>query len=77
MMRNSNVSDPIIFSGTKIMYMKVGKGLNIRILDSLNFLQMPLAKLPKSFGLTEMKKRIFSSFLQHSGKSKCNPFISS
>ena len=62
MMRNSNVPDPIIFSGTKIMYMKVGKGLNIRILDSLNFLPMPLAKLPKSFGLTEMKKGFFPHF---------------
>ncbi|MCG8622527.1 MAG: DNA polymerase [Proteobacteria bacterium] len=62
MLSNSNVPDPIIFSGTKIMYMKVGKGLNIRILDSLNFLPMPLAKLPKSFGLTEMKKGFFPHF---------------
>ena len=30
--------------------MKVGKGLNIRLLDSLNFLPMPLASLPKAFG---------------------------
>ena len=31
--------------------MKVGKGLNIKILDSLNFLPMPLANLLKSFDL--------------------------
>ena len=41
------------------MYMKVGKGLNIRILDSLNFLPMPLANSPKSFDLKEMKKGFF------------------
>ena len=62
MLKHSNVPDPIIFSGTKIMYMKLDKGLNIRILDSLNFLPMPLAKLPKSFGLTEMKKGFFPHF---------------
>ena len=38
------------------MYCKVGRGLNIKILDSLNFLNMLLDKLPKSFGLKEMKK---------------------
>ena len=37
----------IIFRGSKIMYCKVGRGLNIKILDSLNFLNMPLDKLPK------------------------------
>ena len=62
LLKHSNVPDPIIFSGTKIMYMQVGKGLNIRILDSLNFLPMPLAKLPKSFGLKEMKKGFFPHF---------------
>ena len=42
--------------------MKVGRGLNIRILDSLNFLPMPLANLPKSFGLVELKKGFFPHF---------------
>ena len=37
-------------------------GLNIRLLDSLNFLPMPLAQLPKSFGLVELKKGFFSHF---------------
>ena len=41
------------------MYMKIGKGLNIRIIDSLNFLPMPLSSLPKAFGLTELKKGYF------------------
>ena len=59
LMKIGTVPDPAIFTGSKIMYMKVGKGLNIRLLDSLNFLPMPLAKLPKSFGLEEKKKGFF------------------
>ena len=59
LMKKGIVPDPVIFTGSKIMYMKVGKGLNIRFLDSLNFLPMPLAKLPKSFGLEEKKKGFF------------------
>lgn len=51
--------EPIIFSGSKIMYMKVGEGLNMRFIDSVNFLPMPLASLPKSFDLQEMKKGYF------------------
>ena len=58
-MKKGIVPDPVIFTSSKIMYMKVGKGLNIRLLDSLNFLPMPLAKLPKSFGLEEKKKGFF------------------
>ena len=53
------VPENVIFSGTKIMFMKVGKKLNIQFIDSINFLPMALAKLPKSFGLTELKKGYF------------------
>ena len=42
---SSITPEPIIFSGSKIMYMKIGRSLNMRIIDSLNFLPMPLAKL--------------------------------
>ncbi|KMQ82024.1 putative dna polymerase-like protein, partial [Lasius niger] len=35
------------------------KSLGIRLIDTLNFLPMPLAKLPVSFGLTELKKGFF------------------
>ena len=51
--------DNIIYAGSKIMYMSVGRGLNIRIVDSLNFLPMKLAALPKAFALTELKKGWF------------------
>jgi len=45
--------DKIIYNGSKIMYLHVGRGLNIRLIDSLNLLPM------KSFGLTELKKGWF------------------
>ena len=61
LMLTGNRPDPVIFSGSKIMYMHV-QSLNLRLLDSLNFLPMPLAKLPKSFGLKEKKKGFFPHF---------------
>ena len=51
----------IIFQGSKIMFCQVPR-LNIKLLDSVNFLPMPLAALPKSFGLNEMKKGYFPHF---------------
>jgi len=48
--------DKIIYAGSKIMYLHVSRGLNIRILDSLNFLPMKLSKLPEAFSLRELKK---------------------
>ena len=62
MIQNSILPDPIIFSGSKIMFMKIERGLNMRILDSLNFLPMPLAKIPKSFGIEEKKKGFFPHY---------------
>ena len=44
------------------MYLEVAKGLNIRVIDSLNFLPMKLAALPKAFGLTELRKGYFPHF---------------
>ena len=63
LIENSHAPEPVIFSGSKIMYMKVPTGgINIRLLDSLNFLPMPLAQLPKSFGLVELKKGFFPHY---------------
>ena len=59
LMENSIAPEPIIFSGSKIMYMKVGRSLNLRLIDSLNFLPMPLANFPKCFELKELKKGYF------------------
>ena len=54
--------DKIIYNGSKIMYMTVEKDLHIKVIDSLNFLPMKLAALPKAFGLTELKKGWFPFF---------------
>jgi len=53
----------IIYNCSKIVYMQIGKGLQIKVLDSLNFLPMKLSTQPKSFGLDELKKVLFPHFL--------------
>ncbi|CAG2212305.1 unnamed protein product [Mytilus edulis] len=58
----NSIRPEIIFSGSKIMYMLVRRGLNIKVLDSLNFLPMKLSKIPKAFGLKELKKGYFPLF---------------
>ncbi|XP_062597068.1 uncharacterized protein LOC134258520 [Saccostrea cucullata] len=58
----NSVIPKVIYAGSKIMYMHVERGLNIRMLDSLNFLPMRLANLPSAFGLTEVKKGFFPHY---------------
>lgn len=48
----------IIFGGQKIMYMSIPE-MNIRFIDSLCFLTMPLKAFPKTFGEKELKKGYF------------------
>jgi len=50
----------IIQTGCKIMRLKVK---DVLFLDTLNFLPMALAKLPKAFGLKELKKGFFPHLL--------------
>ena len=45
--------------GSKILYMKV---LQIKFIDSLNFLSMPLIAFPKTLGLLELKRGYFPNF---------------
>jgi hypothetical protein len=52
----------VIYSGAKLMTIKVFKKLNMRILDSLNFLPMRLSQLPKAFGVKELSKGWFPHF---------------
>ncbi|XP_041361863.1 uncharacterized protein LOC121377830 [Gigantopelta aegis] len=52
----------IIYSGSKIMYMHLERGLDIRVVDSLNFLPMRLVALPKAFELSELKKGYFPHY---------------
>lgn len=51
----------LILNGAKIMSMEI-EGAEIKFRDSLNFLPMPLKALPKTFGLTELKKGYFPHF---------------
>ncbi len=44
------------------MSMVVERGLDIRVLDSMNFLPMRLAALPKAFGLMELRKGYFPHY---------------
>ena len=55
----NSIKPEIIFQGSKIMYCRIASTLNIKLLDSVNFLPMPLAELPGSFGLNELKKGYF------------------
>ena len=56
-----------IYNGAKIMMMEIPK-LRIKIIDSLNFIQQPLASFPKTFGLNELKKGYFPHYFN----KKCN-----
>ena len=56
---NNSIIPQIIFKGSKVMYCKTNNQLNIRMLDSLNFLPMAQSQLSKSFGLKKLKKGYF------------------
>ena len=58
MVKNSIIAY-IIYRGAKIMYIQAYSGMNIRLIDSLNFLPMRIAKLPSAFGFKELKKKRF------------------
>lgn len=51
----------LILNGAKIMSMDLEEA-EIKFRDSLNFLPMPLKTLPKTFGLSELKKGYFPHF---------------
>ena len=50
-----------IYNGAKILTLKV-TNWNIKFIDSLNFIPMPLAKFPKTFGQDELCKGYFPHF---------------
>ena len=52
LVRMKSLPELLIMNGQKIMCLKVE---NVTWLDSLNYLAMPLKKLPESFGLTAQK----------------------
>ena len=60
---NNGLFPDVIYSGSKIMTMTIKKGVDIRCIDSLNFLPMALKKLPATLGLNaELEERGVSTF---------------
>lgn len=47
-----------IYNGTKLMLLEI-PSINLKIIDSSNFVQGPLSDFPKTFGLIELKKGYF------------------
>ena len=58
---DNKVRPGLIMNGAKIMELSITDP-DIRFIDSLNFLPMPLSKFPKTFGLTELAKGYFPHF---------------
>ena len=54
---DNKVRPVLIMNGAKIVEMTVAES-DIRFIDSLNFLPMPLSKLPKTSGLTELTNSV-------------------
>ena len=57
-LNNNNLLPHIILTGSKIMLLDV-ESLNIKFIDSINFLPMPLSRFPATFNLAELKKGYF------------------
>ena len=62
-MVENGINPEVSFSGQKILYLKVARGLEISFIDSYKFIPLKLAKLPKAFDLKDtdvyMKKGYF------------------
>lgn len=64
----NSVFPDIIYNGSKIMSMTIHSGVEIRFIDSLNFLPMALKKLPGALNLAhDLKKGQFPHFFNTSG----------
>ena len=51
-----SVAPDVVVNGLKLMSLKIA---GVKFIDSCNFLPMPLSKLPKAFGLSELCKGYF------------------
>jgi hypothetical protein len=57
------IKHQVIYRGSKLMHVRILDKLNIRLLDSLCFLPVGLAKLPRAFGFAqEVRKGYFPHF---------------
>ena len=62
-LRKQGVKYDVIMRGAKVLSLKV-ELFDIRFIDSLNFLPMKLASLPKTFGIEELAKGHFPHFFK-------------
>ena len=60
--RDKFINPEFIFRINKILSIHM-KDLNIRVIDSLNFIPSPLSKFPDTFGIHELKEFIFHFYL--------------
>ena len=61
LIKTAGIMPDVIRMGGKITCLSMRK-MGFKMIDSLNFLTMPLSEFPKTFGLTEMKKGYFPFF---------------
>ena len=67
-MTSNGVIHDVTYQGSKIMLINVKSGLAMRIVDSFNFLPMALKKIPKTFGMEDIKKGDFPHLFNTLGK---------
>ena len=49
----------IVYAGSKIMTFSISQGLNIKFVDSVNFMSCRLEDFPSTFGIKELKKGFY------------------
>lgn len=59
---SESIMPELIYNGTKLLYMYIQRGLNIRVVDTMKFLPMPLLQLPNAFGLEGTAKGFFPHY---------------
>ncbi len=58
----TDILPDILLNGSKLLVIKF---MGIKIIDSINFIPMSLSKMPKIFGLSELKKGYFPHFFKY------------
>ena len=58
----TDILPDILLNGSKLLVIKF---MGIKIIDSINFIPMSLSKMPKTFGLSELKKGYFPHFFKY------------
>ena len=62
-----------LYNGSKIVYMQIHGAVNIRCMDSLNFIPLPLSAFPKAFGFEDSKGYFPHKFNTKENENYCGP----